>query len=71
MMPLGYVLAPRTFSIRLLAYLEDLMVVATSAELAITHTTQTDSSHTSEVRSVFGKRACLGPVIGLSTWGYT
>lgn len=54
-MPLGYVLAPRTFSkcveaaleplhrqgIRLIAYLEDLMVVAMSAELAITHTTQT------------------------------
>lgn len=54
-MPFGYALAPRTFSkcvetaleplrrqgIRLLAYLDDLLVLATSAELAITHTTQT------------------------------
>lgn len=51
-MPFGYALAPRTFSkcvetaleplrrqgIRLLAYLDDLLVLATSAELAITHT---------------------------------
>lgn len=56
-MPFGYALAPRTFSkcvetaleplrrqgIRLLAYLDDLLVLATSAELAITHTHTTQT----------------------------